>query len=225
MRQHEGWVKELHIGPSGLVSARIVCPPRAVPQPGRYLLAGWGDAILAAPLFLETGFDDGFLAVPPAAGDWEPGTRLDLRGPLGSGFSLPADVRRLVLAALGDTISRLLPVLDTALRQDMAVALFSDAALPGLPSAVEASTLSALPEALGWADFLVLDLPQEELPRLMDRLGIEGGVTLPCPGQALVVAPMPCAGLAECGACALHTRLGWRLACKDGPVFGLDELK
>jgi NAD(P)H-flavin reductase len=40
----------------------------------------------------------------------------------------------------------------------------------------------------------------------------------------LVVAPMPCGGLAECGVCAVTTRRGWKLACKDGPVFDLGEL-
>ncbi len=224
MRRHKGWVKELQIEPSGMVSARIACPPRAVPQPGRYLLASWGEAILATPLFLEASFEDGFLAAPPAPVGWDPGTRLELRGPRGNGFSLPADTRRLVLAALGDTVSRLLPVADAALRQEMAVVLFSDAMLPSLPSAMEASPMTALPDALSWADFLVLDLPLEQVSRLGDRLEITGDAVLPCPGQALVLASMPCAGLAGCGVCALRTRRGWKLACEDGPVFPLQDL-
>jgi hypothetical protein len=224
MRRYKGWVKELHIEPSGMVSARIACPPRAVPQPGRYLLASWGEAVLSAPLFLEAGFDDGFLAAPPAALGWEPGIHLELRGPRGDGFSLPADTRRLVLAALGDTVSRLLPVAESALQQEMAVALFSDAVLPSLPSAMEASPLATLPDALSWADFLVLDLPLEEVPRLRDRLEIAGAGPLTSPGQALVLAPMPCAGLAGCGVCALRTRRGWKLVCEDGPVFPLQDL-
>jgi hypothetical protein len=130
----------------------------------------------------------------------------------------------LVLAALGDTVSRLLPVADAALRQEMAVVLFSDAMLPSLPSAMEASPLATLPDALSWADFLVLDLPLEQVSRLGDRLEITGDAVLPCPGQALVLASMPCAGLAGCGVCALRTRRGWKLACEDGPVFPLQDL-
>jgi len=42
--------------------------------------------------------------------------------------------------------------------------------------------------------------------------------------QVLVVTPMPCGGLAECGVCAFTTRRGWKMACKDGPVFDLSEL-
>ncbi len=224
MHRHMGWVKELHIEPSGMVTARIACPTQAVPQPGRYILASWGEAVLAAALFLEVVFEDGFLAAPPVAAGWEPGTRLELRGPIGNGFALPAGVRRLVLVALGDTVSRLLPVADAALRLGMEVALFGDAVLPGLPSAIEASPLAALPEALSWADFLALDMPLEELPHTKDRLGVAADASLPCPGQALVLAPMPCAGLAGCGACAVRTRRGWKLVCEDGPVFPLQDL-
>ena len=91
MRRYKGWVKELYIEPSGMVSARIACPPRAVPQPGRYLLASRGETVLAAPLFLEAGFDGGFLAASPAVVGWELGTCLELRGLRGNGFSLLAD--------------------------------------------------------------------------------------------------------------------------------------
>jgi NAD(P)H-flavin reductase len=35
---------------------------------------------------------------------------------------------------------------------------------------------------------------------------------------------MPCGGVADCGACAVETRLGWKLACEDGPVFDLIDL-
>jgi Leu/Phe-tRNA-protein transferase len=49
--------------------------------------------------------------------------------------------------------------------------------------------------------------------------------TFPCPGQALIHTAMPCAGIAECGACAVRTRKSWRLACKDGPVFDISELE
>jgi hypothetical protein len=35
---------------------------------------------------------------------------------------------------------------------------------------------------------------------------------------------MPCAGLADCGVCAVELRRGWKLACKDGPVFDLRDI-
>lgn len=224
LRRHEGWVKEMRIEASGQLAALISCPSQAIPPPGCYLLASSDDAVLASPLFLGAKSEGGFLAAAPVEISWEPGMQLHLRGPHGKGFSLPADTRRLALAGLGNTITRLLPLAELAINQNAAVSLFSDASFPSLPSAIEASLLAALPEALAWADFLVLDLALEDLPFLRDRLGLARQAPVRCPGQALVLAPMPCAGLAECGVCALRTRKGWKLACRDGPVFRLDEL-
>jgi len=94
-----------------------------------------------------------------------------------------------------------------------------------LPAALEVQPLSALPEALVWADFLAVDISLRSLSSLGELLGLKGGnQKLPCPGQVLVRTDMPCAGIADCGVCALKTRSGWRLACKDGPVFDLEEL-
>jgi dihydroorotate dehydrogenase electron transfer subunit len=42
--------------------------------------------------------------------------------------------------------------------------------------------------------------------------------------KALVMTPIPCGGIAECGACAVPAHRGWKLACRDGPVFNLNEL-
>ena len=129
------------------------------------------------------------------------------------------------MAALGETISRLLPVIHQALALEASIALFTDQAIPSLPLALEISPLSALPEALTWADFLALDLPLESVPDLRQTLGLAPEAQrLPCLAQALVYSAMPCAGLAECGACATPSRRGWKLACKDGPVFALEDL-
>ena len=104
------------------------------------------------------------------------------------------------------------------------MALFTDAPLPQLPSAVEAYPLNALPELLSWADFIALDLPTAALVDLRARLGLGVHGRLTCPAQALVLAAMPCGGVAECGVCAIPAHRGWKLACKDGPVFNLDEI-
>ena len=81
-----------------------------------------------------------------------------------------------------------------------------------------------LPSAVSWADFLAIDSSLESLPELRSCLGLRPGELSPCPGQVLVFAAMPCGGFAECGVCAVHTRQGWKLACKDGPIFDLNEL-
>jgi dihydroorotate dehydrogenase electron transfer subunit len=104
-------------------------------------------------------------------------------------------------------------------------ALFTDLPLPRMPALLEAYPLASLVEALDWPDFLVVDLPIEKLPELKNMLGLSEGSRLTCPAQALVTTSMPCTGLAQCGACAVPTRRGWKLACEDGPVFDLHQLK
>lgn len=224
MRVYTGQVKEIHIDSLGDASALITCHLSAVPPPGRYLLAVDDQAVLGTVLFQMAGVKDGFITAPSAPNLWEPGTQLTLHGPLGVGFFLPVETRRLGVVAPGGTISRLLPLAESVLRQDIAVSLFSDAPLPALPSAIEASPVAALPEALAWADFLVIDLPLDKLPALEGILDPARQVRSLCPGQVLIHAPMPCVGLADCGVCALKTRRGWKLACKDGPVFMLEDL-
>ena len=223
-------------GAGGRLAAWIDCPPTAIPAAGQYVLAyAPGDLLSAsgAALFRGAATDvarstaGGFLAAPPLPAAWVPGTPLILRGPLGRGFSLNGP--RLALAALGDTVSRLLPLAGEALQRGDAVTLFTGAPLPALPASIEIYPLDSLHEALSWADCLAIDLPLDALSGLRACLGLKKGDRLMLPAQALVLTPMPCAGLAECGACAVlacavSARRGYRLACKDGPVFNLGDL-
>lgn len=228
MRIYAGVVREVQLQGSAGRAAWIECPKAAMPAPGRYIMA-WSpediDTPLATPLFASRIEAEGFQAASPIPNTWEPSTTLQLRGPHGNGFNPPANLRRLALASLGQDIARLQPLLLEALEQDAAVALFADHTLPSLPSAVEANPLEALGEALTWADYLALDLPAQRIPDLGGLLRVERRArNLPCPAQALVYLPMPCGGLADCGACAVETRGGWKLACDDGPVFDLIDL-
>lgn len=223
-----GRVRELYLDEQGLRGAWIECPPGKAPEAGQYLLA-WDPADRAAPLaaalFPAQIERDAFQAAAPVPPGWQPGTRLALRGPLGKGFSVPAQARRVVLAALGESASRLLALVPALLARETALALFTDCPLPALPPAVEIYPLAGLPEALAWADFLALDLPVSKLDGLRRVLRLEPGTPVPCPAHALVLASMPCGGVAECGACAVPRRgSGWRLACQEGPVFDLHTL-
>jgi hypothetical protein len=110
------------------------------------------------------------------------------------------------------------------MQQEAAVALFGDVPLPALPTALEANPLSALPGALGWADFLALEAPIKRLPELRERLGLSERGAHMCTGQVLVLTAMPCSGMAECGVCAVPVRRGWKMACSHGPVFDLESL-
>jgi hypothetical protein len=228
MAIYPGRVSEVRLGRGGGLEGLIACPLGAVPPAGRYLSTHAPtevDAPLATPLFQAQITTGGFWTASPFPSAWSPGTELILRGPLGTGFDLPAAVTRLALAALGASPARLLPLARTALERDCAVTLYTDAALTDLPSTLEIYPLASLREALNWPDLLALDLPLERLPALRDLLGIRPGDPLPCLAQALIWAPMPCAGIAECGACAVPSRRGYKLACVDGPVFPLHTLE
>ena len=127
--------------------------------------------------------------------------------------------------AMAGTSARLMPLAYQALQDDRSAALFTDAPLPHIPIALEAHPLNALPEFISWADFVAVDSPMEALPRLRETFGLGPDAQLPCQGQVLVLAPMPCGTLADCGVCALPVGHSWQLVCKDGPVFNLNELK
>jgi dihydroorotate dehydrogenase electron transfer subunit len=181
-------------------------------------------APLARALFPTARATHGFQTsdLPP---QWGAGAPLMLRGPLGRGFELPGELRRLALASLGQDSSRLRPLMDEALAQGAEVTLFDDGRPRGLPPAVEALPLSSLADALSWPDFLALDFPYNALAGLNRIFGPRPSLQRPLPAaQALVRTPMPCGGCAGCGACAVQTRRNWKLACEDGPVFDLGEL-
>ena len=66
--------------------------------------------------------------------------------------------------------------------------------------------------------------PAAALPGLATRLGTRGHRRAPFRTQVLIQTPIACGGLAECGVCAVQARRGWKMACKNGPVFELEEL-
>jgi len=223
----EGKITEFISAIDGSISLRVDCSPKMMPDPGQYLLAyadGDADSVLADPLFRVGTASQVLLQ---CAGDlpsgWAPGTTLRLRGPLGKGFSIPADTRHLALAAFGDTLTRLLPLIQLISEAD--VAIFSNVPLADLPLEIEAHPLGELCDSLGWADFLAIDVPLAALGPLRQSLGLDTQQGLPCLAQALILSPMPCGGLADCGVCAVSAKKGSKLACIDGPVFELNKLK
>ncbi len=42
--------------------------------------------------------------------------------------------------------------------------------------------------------------------------------------EILLEISMICDESSACGVCSVYTNRGWRMACKDGPVFALDDL-
>jgi dihydroorotate dehydrogenase electron transfer subunit len=223
MRIYPGRVAELKLH-QGEVSALIACPDELVPAAGQYLLAAEKGAILASPLFLADRLEAGFLAASPTPDAWRPGTELSLYGPIGRGFHIPADTKRLALIALGGTNARLLPLLNAPRSGHYDTTLYSAAPFSELPPDLEAYPLRDLEEALSWADFFAIDAALNDLENLTEDFANMTSGQVGFRGQVLIHTPMPCSGLGECGVCAVKMKKSWQLACKDGPVFDLRDI-
>jgi hypothetical protein len=228
MRPFHAKLARFQLEPDGATSIWVASDKKLEAATGQYFqtfTAGETDLILPIPLYAgETAGKDArlFGAIPAA---WAPGASLVLRGPLGKGFHLPQEHRRLALLSFDNRLSYLLPLIITRGDRKLDVAVFSDQPLSSLPPYIEIYPLEAAEEASTWADFLAIEASAANLPGLAQRLGFIPGMPLPCPGQVLVHTDMPCGGLAECGVCAINTRNGRvRLACEDGPVFDLTEV-
>ena len=236
MKIGEGQLHEIYLD-SG---ARITCPPELIPVPGQYLLAHApaSDSPLAVPVFFSDSAPNGFRCAPLLKSAWLPGTRLNLRGPIGHGFLIPPAARKVAMIAFDDAPVRLHGLIAVALKQNAEVVLVCDSAVKDLPEVVEIQPLQVLREIIQWADYAAMDVRRENLHQLMEMLGkqehvrarSEAAALTARPsltvskGQVLVRAPMPCGALAECGVCALTLRHKWKMICKDGPVFDIKEL-
>lgn len=226
MQIEPGNIDETYI--NGWRGARIVCAQALIPAPGQYLLAQTApnaDSPLPVPIYKAATSPNGFYATHPLPVAWTPGTRLALKGPLGRGFQLPATARRVLLASWNQSPGRVLALLETCQRQGAEVALIAKSAPEQIPLSVEVLPPAALPEAARWADYAALELPREKIEILLASPPLS--VSIPFISgyaQVFIQTPVPCGGMADCGVCAVGTRQGVRLACKDGPVFGLGEL-
>ena len=232
MQRAEIALLEVRLEGEGLLGGRVECPPGLLPAPGQYLLAHAAGSAepLPTPVFAARFFPNGTSSAelelaPPLPPAWTAGTRLVVRGPLGRGFSLPATARQVALVAANGAPHALLPLVDAALGQGAAVALYTRGIPAGLPSEVEVLPLDMLPDVLGWADYMAVQLQPGGLSGLRRRFGLAPHTIMPVPAQVLVQVPMPCGGTGECGLCAVLTRRGWKLACKDGPVFDFNGLE
>jgi hypothetical protein len=223
--QTEGRIAETLLQ-DGRRAAHILCPQALIPAPGRYVTAHLrgSDSALAVPLFCSRSLEDGFLAAPAVPDAWAPGMLLHLRGPLGRGFRIPTSARRVALASFDASPERLMALLVVALAQAASVVLVCEHAPADLPLAVEVQPASALRDAIAWADYLALDAAREALPRLLRLPALDGLLKPASTAQVLVRTPVPCAGMAECAVCAVHVQGGWKLACREGPVFNLEDL-
>ena len=224
-------------------------------SPGQYLLLRCADPFtcyLRRPIFpipVDKDHLDLLIRPEPDAGlAWlaarQPGDRLDVIGPLGTGFPFDDYARHLLLVSDTQAIGSLLGQMERAVAAGVSVTL----ALGGsraanlypvnlLPPVVEVQlatldgsagrrgpVIDLLPQLLGWAD-TVCACGSSRLYRCLkrqavaSRLGPQAGWL-----YGLVADNAMACGVGACLGCTIETSLGLKLICSDGPVFDLMEL-
>jgi len=170
----------------------------------------------------------------------QPGDELTLFGPLGKGYAVDGQSQNLLLVAGGLGVAAVVALADEAVAAGRAVTLLQGARNAAklfppesLPSEVE--VLSATDDGsaghhgpvtdllaghLSWADQVFACGPSAMFRSMADVLR-EARTRKPV--QALLEERMGC-GTGICYGCAVFTRRGVRLVCRDGPRFELREV-
>jgi dihydroorotate dehydrogenase electron transfer subunit len=255
MAQTDALVTEVEeSGPFVRVTLAVPAPGSGLAA-GRFVLADLGGYLRTPlfPASLDApGMEgEGFAAlVPPThpAAVLRPGDRVDLIGPCGQGFDVPTATRRLLLVASTAHLPVLLPLASQKPgfpeRPGFSVALLLSAATAAelypiqlLPPALEVhvvtidgsaghrgSVLDLFPDLVRWADCVCVADDPALYPALAEtvrdvRVGLGHRFA-----QALVAPPIAC-GVGACQGCAVPVARGTKLACTDGPVFDLLDLR
>jgi hypothetical protein len=116
---------------------------------------------------------------------------------------------------------RLYALLLQSLSRGLAVAWVADALPQQFPPQVELLQASERVEAVKWSDYAAAASTLTGLGSLINTF--DRYAELKKKVDVLIDVPMVC-GNARCGVCAVETKKGWKLACKDGPVFNLAEV-
>ena len=170
----------------------------------------------------------------------KPGDIVSGYGPLGNGLRFPAEPGNLLLIGGGVGIAPLVDAAEVAIAQGhhvvaMMGARTADGLLPAnhWPSDVEyvvvtedgsAGTRGRVTEHMGeyqlWASRVYACGPNPMFASLAEALRSNGRRQRP---EVLMEENMPC-GWGMCYGCAVFTRHGVRLCCKDGPRFNLFDV-
>jgi len=198
-----------------------------VPAPGQFLLARLTpafDPYLRRPLFPTLIADSGFAADfdPADSALIAPGVWIDVIGPVGSAVpDIPSRARVLLIADSDPAV--LLPLASQAIARGGAATLIISARYPleSLDPEIEVRVggLPALTAEFAAAADLIFIHCHHSLHRPIHHSIIQSRGLAPRDyAFALSRSPMPC-GVGACGACAVKTTRGWKLACVDGPFF------
>ena len=219
--------------------------------PGQYVTIRCGegyDLPLRRPLSFHKISRDGTIALLFAVVGWgtewlaqrRSGEAIDLLGPLGRGFEIFPASQKLLLVAGGIGIAPLVALAEHAVASGRSVTLLIGVKTAThiyphrlLPSEVE--VVIATEDGSSGHRGMVTDLipqfiPQVDqvfacgpLPMYQKMAAGMGGQLSDKPCQVLLEVVMGC-GVGACLSCTVETGHGQRLACKDGPVFELNEV-
>ncbi len=168
------------------------------------------------------------------------GDKIDLFGPLGSGFSVSPASRNLLLAAGGIGIAPLAFLAQEAVKQKHTVKLLMGAPTARqlyprhlLPPEIELITATEdgtagekgmltdiLPNLAGWADQIFACGPMSMYKAMATQSQL---LPKTKPVQISLEMRMGC-GLGVCYGCTVKTKNGLKQVCKDGPVFNLEDI-
>lgn len=169
-----------------------------------------------------------------------PGDQITMFGPLGHGYDLGKSTQNVLLVAGGLGVAAVIALADEAIASGRSVTLLQGARSAGrlfphslLPTDVEAVSATddgsaghhglvtqLLPKYLPWADQTFACGPTPMFAAMAD---VVKSARSRKSVQALLEERMGC-GTGVCYGCAVFTRKGVRLVCKDGPKFDLREV-
>jgi dihydroorotate dehydrogenase electron transfer subunit len=169
-----------------------------------------------------------------------PGDTLPIFGPLGKGYRLDSRSQNVLLVAGGLGVAAVMAMADQALAAGKSVTLLQGARTTPklfphqmLPADVEAVSATddgssghhgrvtdLLPDYLPWADQVFACGPNPMFASMADVMRRQRSRK---PVQALLEERMGC-GTGVCYGCAVFTRKGVRLVCRDGPRFELRDV-
>jgi dihydroorotate dehydrogenase electron transfer subunit len=168
------------------------------------------------------------------------GNTLSVFGPLGRGYEVANDTQNVLLVAGGLGVAAVVALADEAVAAGRAVTLLQGARTASklfppehLPSDVEAISATEdgseghhgrvtelLAQHLPWADQVFACGPN---PMFASMAAVTREMRTRKPVQALLEERMGC-GTGVCYGCAVFTRKGVRLVCRDGPRMELREV-
>jgi len=224
---------------------QLKCPEIASEaRPGQFVMVNCGEeCLLRRPFSLHQVNKDGIalfyaVLVDGKGTRWlaqrQAGDKLDLLGPLGNGYKIPAGSHKLLLLAGGVGIAPLYFLAQDAVKKKHSVTLLYGTAdkkrlsippqIKLVPATEDGSVgqrgmiTEILPDYISQADQVFACGPLQmyqtmaRMPQLRDK-----------PVQVSLEVRMGC-GLGACYGCTIKTKNGLKQVCRDGPVFDLNDI-